>query len=312
MAETSGAAERLASELEITKLAHELDLGVDELAFLRDQPADALRALRRDVSSALYRRHERRFRRVAALSSMVPATVAARAAQLAVGPVVSARIAAALDPDEAVKLAGRLPAPFLAELALSLDPERSAAIIRRLEPELVVEVGRVLLAEGESLVLGRFVAVVDPEVALRLVDGADPGTLLDIALLADDRSALSALVGGLGEPDVRALLKHCDEMDRAVDALTLLTALDDEALRHLVNVPTTAHHDVLEAVLEAGRATDHGPLLVRLLVLLDDDHVGVLSSAPSAHDPEVHAWLRSHAGSSGARLEELLDGLVAS
>lgn len=278
---------RLATRLEITKLAHELDLGTDELAFLADADADELKALRQDVANALYRRHEARFARVAALSSMVPTTVAARAAQVALGPVLSARIAAALDPDEAVKLASRVPTDFLADLALSLDPERSAAIVRRLDDELVVRVGRVLMDRGEALVLGRFVSVVEPTIALRLVEGGEPGVLLDTALLADDRSVLPALVGGLDDDALAGVLVQAHADGRAEDAVTLLTALDAPTRQRVVSLVAGRSLDEVSGFLQAVQEVGAWPEVVPALVHLDDAVLARLVNVPATADPAV-------------------------
>ncbi|MFW6775098.1 hypothetical protein ACOACO_12480 [Nocardioides sp. CPCC 205120] len=218
-------AARLATRAELAKLAHELDLAPEELAFLADEPADALRALRTDVATSLAGRHAARLRRVASLAGALPPGLAARAAQQA-GPVVGARVASALDAEEAVRLAGRLPLDFLAELTLSLDTAGVERVVPGLDPALVTAVGRRLLEDGEHLVLGRLVSAVPPQAALAVVAHADPAALLQVALLVDDRSVLPGLVRELPAEQLRAVLAACHDHGTETDALTLLTALD--------------------------------------------------------------------------------------
>ena len=67
----------LGVRVELAKLAHELSVDPDALAFLADVPAASVRALRADVSRALFHRHEARFRRLARLSHLAPVPITA-------------------------------------------------------------------------------------------------------------------------------------------------------------------------------------------------------------------------------------------
>ncbi|WP_028472885.1 hypothetical protein [Nocardioides alkalitolerans] len=281
------AATRLATRIEIAKLAHELDLGADELAFLEDRDPQPVRRLRQDVSAALYARHETRFRRLAALSAAVPVTIAVKAAQLAVGPVVSARIAASMPPDEAVRMAGRFSPDFLADLTLSLDPTRVEAIIRELDHDLVTKVGRLLLARGEHLVLGRFVSLVDTAPALAVVDGASPGDLLQVALYAEDRSALSVLVLALPVEVVAATIDDSHATGTQTDALTLLTSLDDPARTRVIAALATLPADRQDGFLRAVVAMAAWPEVLPGVGGLDDEALGVLANGPTTADAAV-------------------------
>lgn len=281
------AAERLATKLEIAKLSHELDVSPSELGFLADQSAEAIRAFRKDISASLFGRHEQRFQRVATLSGMVPSSVSARAAQLALGPTVSARVAGALTPAEAVKLADKLPADFVADLALSLDPVRAEAIVRRVDATLIIAVGKILLERGEHLVLGRFVSVVEPAVALRLVADAPPSTLLEIALLADDRSVLSELVAGLTEAQLTGVLEHCHTAQTQIDALTLLTALDVPARTKVIGILGDRSDDVVTGFLDAVQEVGAWPEVVPALAPVGEDKLRRLVNVDATLDTEL-------------------------
>ncbi|MDT9592498.1 hypothetical protein RDV89_05430 [Nocardioides zeae] len=271
---------RLATRLEVVKLAHELDLGVDELAFLAGRAADDVRELRVAVTAALHARHQARFARLAALVGVVPLGVAARAAELAIGPVVSARVAAALGPEDAVRLAQRVSPGFLAEIALSLDPVRSAEIVRSLDDRLVVEVGRLLLEQGEHLVLARFVSVVEAPVALEIVADASPAALLEVALLADDRSVLGGLVAALDDDVLVAVLDHCHGTGGETDALSLVTSLDLAGRTRVVEVlATSGRPDLQVAFLRAVENEGAWPEVVPALARCDE---GVLDAVRAA------------------------------
>lgn len=215
----------LSARLEVTKLAHELDVGEAELEFLTSRGWEDVRVLRTAISTALFERHEKRFRRVAALSNVLPAAITAKIAEVGFGPGLCARVAAVMDPKDAVGLAERFKPAFLTDVSLSLDPSRAAAIIGALPQDLVVDVGRRLVERGEVLALGRFVSVVDVDTALRVIDGASGAELLRIALFTEDRDALDRVVDRLDDTARSGVTEAAVAGDDFEGTITLLVAL---------------------------------------------------------------------------------------
>lgn len=205
------------STIEITKLARELHADEADLGFLRDSSPEDLRALRAVTTAALHARSESRVKVWAGLSRALPAPVTAKIAESALGPGLSARIAGAMEPADALRLAEHLSPAFLARLSVAVDPGRIGPIVGGMPEDRVIDVGRRLLADHEVVALARFLGVVDPDVALRLVDGANGADLLKIALYADDRQALDSIVERLPEAQLRALLEAAEGSD--VEAL---------------------------------------------------------------------------------------------
>lgn len=232
------------SRIEVTKLARELGCEEAEVAFLADRPSAELRELRTAITRARFARHADQFRRLAGFAGTVPSGLAAKAAQVALGPVLSARVAAVIDPDQAVGLARQLRPGFLADVSLHLDPVAVAPIIGRLPESLIVTVGRELLARGEHLVLGRFVSVVTTNASLAVVEQASAGDLLQIALFTEEQSALDDVVNGLPVDRLAGVVRHAVDHDRADDAVTLLAALSG------------SRDHLLAAVDEAGLPAD--------------------------------------------------------
>jgi hypothetical protein len=216
----------LTSALEITKLAHEMHVDEAELGFLATTSPDDLRDLRGIVSHAMFSRHESRVKGLAAVSKKLPAAVTAKITEIAMGPMLSARVAAVMDPADAAKLAGHLKPEFLAELSVHLDPSRVAAIIARLDRSLVVDVGRRLLADGHLLTLARFTGVVDPETSLQVVDGASGAEVLRLALFIDDPSVIDPLLAGLPDETVTEIAAAAPDHNDAFDALLLALSED--------------------------------------------------------------------------------------
>lgn len=224
----------LTSALEITKLAHEMHVDESELAFLATTSPDDLRDLRGIVSHAMFSRHESRVKGLAAVSKKLPAAVTAKIAEIAMGPMLSARVAAVMDPADAAKLAGHLKPEFLAELSVHLDPSRVEGIIAKLDSVLVVEVGRRLLAEGHLLTLARFTGVVRPETSLEVVDGASGAEILQLALFIDESSVVDPILAGLSDETVTEIAAATAEHGEAADAL--LAALHEDSRARIASL----------------------------------------------------------------------------
>lgn len=224
----------LTSALEITKLAHEMHVDESELAFLATTSPDDLRDLRGIVSHAMFSRHESRVKGLAAVSKKLPAAVTAKITEIAMGPMLSARVAAVMDPADAAKLAGHLKPEFLAELSVHLDPSRVEGIIAKLDSALVVEVGRRLLSEGHLLTLARFTGVVRPETSLEVVDGASGAEILQLALFIDEPSVVDPILAGLSDETVAEIAAATAEHGEAADAL--LAALHEDSRARIASL----------------------------------------------------------------------------
>jgi hypothetical protein len=221
------------ARVEARKTAHQLGVEPAEVDFLTALDPDVVRDLRERIDAARFARHDDRFRRLAALSSLPPPRIVARIAQGALGPMLAARVAAVMPADTAVALAGRMEPEFLTALSVHLDPRRADAIVRGLPDGLVVDVGRRLLEQGEHLTLGRLVSVVDTDAALEVVAEADGEALLDIAVLTEDPEALDRVLERLDDDRLAAMVRAGDA-DRLA-ALHALVSSDTRARLERLN-----------------------------------------------------------------------------
>ena len=226
------------SRMQVVKLGNELGVDAEELAFLLPLPADTVRDLRHLVAEAVFARHEARFLRLAKVSGIAPPGITAKIAEAALGPLLAARTAAVMRVDVAVQLASKLRPDFLTDLTVRLDPTRAEPIVRALPADLVVDVGRRLLERGDFLTLGRFVAIVDTEISLRVVETADDEQLLEVALFTEDEAALEAVVAALPDDRVSDVLAAASDRDQ--DLATLLASASGEARARLERLLQTA------------------------------------------------------------------------
>lgn len=196
--------------IELRALAHLLDTDERELAFLDDRPVAELRDLRELTTAAVVGRHDKRLRTLAGAARLVPAPITAKIAQHALGPVFAARVAGALEPREAVKLAEHLSPDFLAELAAWIDPVRVPGMLQAMPGSLAVEIGRRMRDAGEYVALGRLIGAVPTEVAVAVSDGASGEAILSVLVCIDDTPTAAAYLRAL-PADARARLNTAAE-----------------------------------------------------------------------------------------------------
>lgn len=220
--------------LELLRLAALLDVDEADLGGLGEVPAEELRALRTAITATVHGRHERRFRRLAALVKKTPLPLAAKVAQRALGPVMSARVASSLAPEDAVALAQHLDIDFLTRVATHLDPARVGDIVRAMPADLVVEVGRRMLAAGELIALGGLVSCVGESEALAVAEAADPGDLLRIGLFTEDVAALDTLIAGLPDERLAQVVAAAAATDHVHDTVLLVGALGPANVQRLL------------------------------------------------------------------------------
>ncbi len=195
-------------QAEILKLARLLQLEPAELSYLERIPPAELRNFRDQVTERLFTAHEAVFRRLAAASRVLPVGLVASLAQHAFGPILSARLAEALEPDRADQVGASQPTAFIADIAIELDPRRASDVIARIPPERIFEITAELARRDEYVTMGRFVG--------QLTDGA-----LASALKALDDEALIQTLFVMEDPLDMDRLARVTDRDR-IDRLAAL------------------------------------------------------------------------------------------
>ena len=272
----------LLQEVELVKLAHDLDVDVDDLAYLRALSDSEIADLRRAVNHALFAPHEPRFARLAGLGRHVPHAISARGAQLVLGPRVAARAAGVTDPDLAVRLVEHMSVKFLAAMTPYIDPARVAGIVARLPEDVVVGTGERLVAAKEYIPLGRFVAHVPLATALRVVRAAPPADLLQVAIFTDDRAALDAIIAAVEEDVLAAVLTTAASSDDLDDALTLLACLALESRARVVRVAAGLDDAVRDGLVAAVERNDAWEALAPVLDQVEDEDLRARLTRPGA------------------------------
>ncbi len=286
---------RLLVQAELTKLASELRVDVAEVEVLADLTRDELAELRAMVSNALFAPHEHRFTRFAAMSRLVPAGVAAKIAELALGPFLTARVAAVTEPELAVRMAGHISPEFMALMSPHLDPAKIADILDGLPEEMIVDVGKRLVTAHEHIAMGRFMSQVPVGVSVRVVEEAAPLELLQVALLTDDADALDRVIRELPDQRLEEVLVAAAEADAVDDAVAMQAPLSADTRARVLRLASGLGVGVRDSLVRSVSRNDAWGPVVAVLDDLSLDDARSLLDVPAMHEPEVRAGLAAAA-----------------
>lgn len=186
--------------LELLRIAHVLRVDPDRLADLSEVPAADLRQLRGQVSDVLLEADRFAFERTVALADHLPAPIAAKLAQVALGPGLASRAAALVSTEKAAAMASRLPADFLAELAVTLDPRRLPVLVKKIPPQRIGEITAELAKRREWVVMEGLVDQLPGPALDAALAALDEEALVEVGVLIEDEDRLAAIHARLDEP----------------------------------------------------------------------------------------------------------------
>ena len=217
------------TQAEIEKLAVLLGAPADRFGYLEPLGEDVVRALREAATDRLFDADRGLFDRLAAGAAIVPDALAATLAQKAFGPLLTARMTAAVDPKKAVSVSRRLPQDFLADVAVELDPRRAAAVLRGLPPDHVATTSGILAAREEWVAMGRFVGHLADDAIRAVVARLDDRALVRIARVMEDRGQAARVAAIIGERRLRAMLATAEDDGLGDDVRELMALAGIEA-----------------------------------------------------------------------------------
>jgi hypothetical protein len=223
----------LAAQAELIKLARALNTTPAGVAFAKSLDYSDIRRLRERVSAALYDVHRVAFRRIAAITRVLPTPVNVRITLRAFSPLLAARVAGEMAPERAAELANRMPIEYLAEGCLHLDPRRAGPLIGQIQPDRVVSVARELVARGEYLTLGPLLDAAPDQVVCEVAASISDEALLRIGFYAESNDRLTRAVAALPPRRLRGIVACAltGPADLRSAGLALIGRLADDRLR---------------------------------------------------------------------------------
>ncbi|MGB1278124.1 MAG: hypothetical protein ACPG77_20425, partial [Nannocystaceae bacterium] len=223
------------------------------------EPLDAndICSLREHVEDGLYNRHSDSYARLAKLSKLLTAGLAAKLAQNTLGAELAAGVTCAMEPHRAVKLSRKLAPSFLAELSSHLSPTRAQPVLAALDPEVLVAVAQALLDQQAYLTLAQFVASIDESTLVAVIELIqDDAALLEIGLLIERRDRLDDILELLPEARRRGMLLAADRENAWPQTLALLGHLAKRVKGMMGDTIVDLGEEVFERVVVATRGHD--------------------------------------------------------
>jgi hypothetical protein len=215
------------SRAETAKLARLLGLdGPGGLSYLYGVPARDIAEYREAVIEALYSEGGEQLRRAADAARLLPARVLAKVGELALGPLVCARLTGMIDPSRAGEIAEHFAVEFLARLAAELDPRRAVEVVSAMPRDLIVAVALEMASQGEQVAMGRFVAHLDQSTLRDCIDGLGDEDVLRVAFVAEGSKPHSRMFDAAGVRRMRAVLDAAPAAGLAEEACFFVERLN--------------------------------------------------------------------------------------
>jgi hypothetical protein len=292
----------LATRAELGKLARALGTTPDGVAFAASLGAGDVRVLRDRVVAALYDEHRAAFRRVAAITRMLPTALNVRITLRAFSPLLAARVAGEMAPDRAAELANRMPIEYLAEGCVHLDPRRAGPLIRLIRRDRVVAVVGELVARGDFITLGRLLDEATDDMLAGLAETLPDEALLRIGRYTESAAHLTRAVAALSPDRLRRIVHTAltGPPDLRSAGLAVISRLENDALRgRLAAYAAELDDETLTALLGTALADDAVGELLAAAAAMDEDARRRVVGLPVLADAATRARLTDAAVARG-------------
>ncbi len=216
------------AHLEVLRLARLLGVDPDRLTPLADLPLEDLQALREQAAGRLFDEGEDAFRRAATVAGLVPTGLAAKLAEHALGPLLSARTTAVIEVDKAADLSSKLSSSYLADVAVQIDPRVVDELVTRMPPDVIAAVGDELAAREEWLVMADFLGVISTEALDATLHAVSAEAILHVAELLGDDTRLDEVVSLLSDDRLAELHRTAEAIEEQALLAELAEAVSPE------------------------------------------------------------------------------------
>lgn len=264
-------------------------LGEEELAFLRELPAEDVRRFRELAGAALHDGAPEMLDRIAAATKLVPAGVAAAISQKALGPRLAAAVAGRLEAGRAADIIAKLPVSFTAESCAHLDPRRIAAIVDRLDEGLVVRIAVALAERADHLTMGRFVGHMRDQVLGRILEQVGDTDVLRAGFYVDQPERLPRILELMGDERLASVVRAAAADGLWEEALAVAASVGGEQRLRIARLTARLDGAELDSLVRVTHAERLWELLLPLVALLGEEDRLAVARLDSLRDPEVLA-----------------------
>lgn len=287
----------LAARAEVVKLARELHVPAEDLAFLLDSDEAAVRRFRRGIHHALDAPHRPMFQLLARVSALIPNTLAVGIATRFFGPMLCGMMASSLSPERAVALIGHMPVEFLADAAPYVDPEAAAPIVKEFDTDVLVPVMAEMLRRKDFVTLARFLVSATDQQILDVVPHIESGAdMLSVAFNAELDSVsdrFEPVLAALPEERIRAILEAAHDRDQFPEALTFLQFLSDKTLSRVADIAAGLGPDLLTHLVQSTHRENAWAELIPIAAAMSPEQLRILAALDVWGHDELTALLEA-------------------
>jgi hypothetical protein len=234
---------------EITKLARALEVEPDELEYLEAVTPETVRELRYAVADAMFEAGRPHFARIAAAAKVMPGGIGSKLAQHALGPLLGARAAVMLHPDQARDLAKRLPSAFLADVAIHIDVRHAGDIIAAAPADRIAKTAAELDRRKEFVAMAGFVGSLTDEALELTLPLLSDDAMLRTGFLLEHPERLDVIVAQLPDERLVAMAEIASDEGRIGELVSIVDHLGAEQRQRVVDLARDAGaDDILAAV----------------------------------------------------------------
>ncbi|MEW2566423.1 hypothetical protein [Streptomyces sp. NPDC047070] len=277
----------LRGRAETLKLARLLDVEPQRLAFLEELPADDVRLFREHAVAALFGEDPVLLDRIAGMTKLLPAAVAAGIAQKALGPRLAAALAGRLEPARAADIIDRLPVDFTARCCHHVDPRRIAGIMGRLDDDIVVRIALVLAERGDHLTMGRFVGHLRDSALKSILPQLAETTLLRTGFVIDHPERLGHIVELLDDQRISAVIAAAAEHELWPEAIAVAGMAAGEQRARIASLTAAQPEGRLDSLIRATAEQGLWESLLPIVSLLSENELRAVAALPALRDPAV-------------------------
>lgn len=233
-----------ASTCEVARIARVMRVDPDDVAYLARFDAKEIRSLRLAVQTRIRADNAHRFKRLASLSGLLPATLVASLAQRSMSPRLAAGVVEALSPDQAADVARRMGPAYLAKTCEYLPSSVATPIVTHLADDTLLAVCDVLVEQRAPAAMAEMIESLSDEQLVTFMERVDdPAMLLDISAVTTADGQLERVATLVPDELLSRIIRHAVDSaahwDLALGLLALLPASERKRLLAVVAAPGT-------------------------------------------------------------------------
>lgn len=257
------------SRAEVMRIANLIGIDPEELGFLSQLSVESLKQFRDQLTDNYFEENPA-LKRFATLANNMPSAIVAKMTADVIPPMIAARVVGEVDSKSAVNVLKRLPIDFVVDTAILADPRRIQPLFSESPTEIAKAVADELVRRKEYAAIGLMIAFVEIEVMEHALQGASDIDVLQSSFLVEEKSRLADGIALLSDDRLASIVETAASEDMWLEALDLISHLETDEFRRVVNQAMSLDPKILDAMLEFCSENDLWYIGIPAVCMADD------------------------------------------